>query len=50
MGVGQIGETGQLVNVITALEQEHGTKVDHVLILCLIVMGGNLIQFYLKLL
>ena len=45
MGVGQIGEIGRLVNVTTALEQEHGTKVDHVLILRPIVMGGKLLQY-----
>ena len=30
MEVGQIGETGVHVSVITALEQEHGTELDRV--------------------
>ena len=41
MGVGQIGETGVHVNVITALEQEHGTELDLVRILLLPVMEGT---------
>ena len=40
MEVGQIGETGVLVNVITALEQEHGTELDRVTIQFPIVMEG----------
>ena len=43
MEVGQIGETGVHVSVITALEQEHGTELDLVPILLLSVMGGNTI-------
>ena len=43
MEVGQIGETGVHVSVITALEQEHGTELDLVPTLLLSVMGGNTI-------
>ena len=40
MEVGQIGETGVLVSVITALEQEHGTELDLVPTLLPSVMEG----------
>ena len=40
MEIGQIGETGVHVIVITALEQELGTELDHVLIQLPSVMEG----------
>ena len=40
---GQIGETGVHVSVITVLEQEHGTKLDLVLIQLLIAMEGKVL-------
>ena len=40
MEVGQIGETGVHVSVITALEQEPGTELDLVLIQLLSAMEG----------
>ena len=42
--VGQIGETGVHVNVITALEQEHGTELEIVLTQLRHVLEGN--NFY----
>ena len=41
MGVGQIGETGPHVIVITALEQELGTELDHVPTHHLLAMEGD---------
>ena len=42
MEVGQIGETGVHVSVITALEQELGTELDLVPTLLPLVMAGLL--------
>ena len=39
--VGQIGETGVHVSVITAMEQEHGTELDLVPTLLHTVMEGK---------
>ena len=41
MGVGQIGETGVHVSVITALEQEPGTELEIVPIQLLFAMAGS---------
>ena len=41
MEVGQIGETGVHVSVITALEQEHGTDPDLVPIQLLTVLDSK---------
>ena len=41
MEVGQIGETGVHVNVITVLEQEHGTDPDLVPIQLLTVLDSK---------
>ena len=40
MGASRIGETGVLVSVITALEQEHGTELEIVQTLFLLATEG----------
>ena len=44
MEIGQIGEIGVHVIVITVLEQEHGTELDLVPTQNLLVMGSKIID------
>ena len=44
MEIGQIGEIGARVIVITVLEQEHGTELDLVPTQHLLVMGSKIID------
>ena len=49
MEVGQIGETGVHVNVITALELELGTEADRVPTLLLLALDSKLLNSFSKL-